>query len=166
MPNIQWTFIYGTSEHNPALMEAARFNTLKAWHMVVKDRGIMVLDRYGIESDVMRTCQVWNIPLLVVGTTARPASGVSMKYYERAVLPNGTAQEIKARLSRYALRKSERIVIIGNTPDCRAIGMYAGLLDITALHAADQLERMRYLTPSPERSPLNSYFYQKWNIVH
>ena len=131
---MKYTLVYGTSEHTVELLEAARLAALKAFSLVAQNVGIIVLDRYGIEAEVMRTCQTWSIPLLVIGTTTRPRSGVSMRNYERAVLSVAAHQDREAQLRRYAITKASGIVILGNTADCRAMRVYAAAIHKTARH--------------------------------
>lgn len=132
---MKYTLVYGTAEHTSELLEAARVAALKAFGLVAQNVGILVLDRYGIESEVMRTCQTWSIPLLVIGTTVRPRSGVSMKHYERAILSIAEHQDQEAQLRRYVIAKASGVVILGNTPDCRAMRVYASVIHKKARHA-------------------------------
>lgn len=122
--SIKYTFIYGSAEHSQELLEAARLAALKAFSLVATNAGILVLDRYGIEQEVMKTCEAWSIPLLVIGTSARPRSGITMKRYERAILTMQDYQNREAQLRRYAMMKASGVVIIGDTPDCRAMRVY------------------------------------------
>lgn len=131
---IKYTFVYGTSEHTPALLESARLAALKAFSLVAANVGIVVLDRYGIEQEVMKTCETWSIPLLVIGTSARPRSGISMKHYERAILTLQEHQDREAQLRRYALAKASGVVILGDSPDCRAMRVYARTIHKVARH--------------------------------
>jgi len=157
--NIKWILIYGGSDNIPLHLEAARVAVLKTLPLVATQCGIMVLDRLGIEAEAMRTCVTWGLKLLVVGTNARPASAISRKYYERAVLPKGTAQETKARLTRYALRKASGVVIIGDSPDCQALRMYAALLRKTAKHVPAPLDTTRLVAPDSDWLRINGHWY-------
>lgn len=131
---LKYTFVYGTHEHTPALLESARLAALKGFSMAAANIGLIVLDRYGIEQEVMKTCQTWRIPLLVVGTSARPRSGVPMRFYERAILTVEAHQDREAQLRRYVLMKANGVVILGDTPDCRAMRVYAQAIKKVARH--------------------------------
>lgn len=146
---IKYTFVYGTSEHTPALLESARMASLKAFCLVAANVGLLVLDRYGIEQEVMKTCQIWDIPLLVIGTTARPRSGVSMRHYERAILTLQEHQDREAQLRRYALIKASGLVILGDSPDCRAMRFYAQTVNKIARHVPEPTP-LRPLPPTSE----------------
>lgn len=134
---IKYTLVYGTAHHTPDLLEAARMAALKAFSLVVSNWGMLVLDRYGIEAEVMKTCSAFKIPLLVIGTNARPRSGVSMKHYERAILPLQAHQDKEAQVMRYAVNKASGMIILGDSADCHALRVYARLVHKQARQAVE-----------------------------
>lgn len=135
---MKYVLIYGANEGVPALLESARCAVMKAHPLILGNNGIIVLDRYGIEQEVMNTCQQYDIPLVVIGTTTRPRSSVSMKYYERAILTVEAHQKREAQLRRYAVSKASNVVVLGNTSDCKAMRLYARALKKEA-HAVEHV---------------------------
>lgn len=160
--NMKWIFIYATTKayYSEDLQMQARSAAMNAHRLVSSYRGVIVLDRIGIESQVMQTCQTFDIPLLVIGKTARPASAVSTKVYERAILPKGTPQFVLGKLAYYAMQQADEAVILGDTPDCHAMRMYAKLLKKTAKHietAPTALPRLN--APDTDWLKAHGHFY-------
>lgn len=122
---MKFVFIYGSNEGVPALLEPAKCAVMKAHPLRSSNHGIVVLDRYGVEQEVMNVCQQYSIPLVVIGTTTRPRSSISMRYYERAILTVEAYQNREAQLRRYAVSKANTVVVLGDTPDCQAMRLYA-----------------------------------------
>ncbi len=77
----------------------------------------LVADRYGIESKVMAVCKERHIPFLVIGTTVRPASSVSLRHYQRLIIKGNRDMQLK----RFLMAKASRVVVIGDTLDCREL---------------------------------------------
>lgn len=123
----------GANETSPALLEAARVTT---WQASRYGDVVLVADRYGIEAEAVKTCQESASPLLVVGTTVRPRCGVKMRYYERALI--NANREIELR--QYLMRKAFRVVVIGNTADCKAMATYARAIKKPCAHYAEGLK--------------------------
>jgi hypothetical protein len=119
--------IYGTAKYStPALLEQARLAALRAYRLVAKDWQVIVSDRHGIDAEVTRICSTWNIPVKVYGFHARPRNGVSGRLYERLLAcPVGTT--VDNLLNRYLMQLADTAVVIGETPDCSAMRLWARL---------------------------------------
>ena len=119
--------IYGTTkEFTPAHLDQARAAALRAYRLVAANWQIVVSDRYGLDAAVARTCALWGIPLTVCGLNARPRNGVSLRCYERVwACPLGIPAE--NLLNRYLMALADSVVVIGDTPDCKAMRLWARL---------------------------------------
>lgn len=102
--------IYGSPAHTPTMLEEARLTALLCFRMFVSNWGVVTGDGHGIEAEVARTCQAWDIPLLVVGTGVRPTNGVSMKLYQHLFTASG-----KLVRNHYLVDQAQRIIAITNT---------------------------------------------------
>lgn len=130
---MKYVLIYGANETTRFLLEAAR---VAALHASRYGDAVLVADRYGIESEAMKTCRENLAPLLVVGTTARPTSSISARFYERV---QADADRRDFDLRRHIMQKAFRVVVIGDSPDCKAMMVYAQTMKKPVAHYATGL---------------------------
>lgn len=158
MADRKWILIFATQERTDQA-EKNYFTqlTTEAWAVAQNtmpiaacNTGILLLDRHGIETELMIRAQQHKLPLLVVGSSARPATGISTRFYERCIIVKGSRWEMQSRLHHYAVRKAQQVVVIGDTPDCRAMRVYAGLLKKPVLHIAEPTSTKLWSVPQPE----------------
>lgn len=118
--------IYGTAQDFTPLLPNARAAVLGAAGSLTHHCRVIVSDRHGLDAEVARTCALWGIPFTVYGTAARPRNGVSLRHYQRLhICPLRTS--LDNLLNRHLMQLAHTVVVIGDSPDCKAMQLWARL---------------------------------------
>lgn len=123
---MQNLLIYGTAQDFTPLLDHARAAALRAYRLVANNWQVIVSDRHGLDAEVARTCCLWDIPLKVCGLAVRPRNGASLRHYER-VLACPVYTTAENLLNRYLMNMAQRVVVLGDSPDCQAMRLWARL---------------------------------------
>lgn len=122
--------ICGSREASPALLWQAWSAAQSAFRMNVAGWEIVVGDAHGVDAEVVRTAQIFDIPYTVVGIALHPRNGASMRHYMRLVTVSGVQAERYRERDRYLVQQADRIICLTNGQTERRSGQLTGTLAV------------------------------------